>query len=286
MRHIRFICGIGLAVLWLGQVVSTWANDVPRVPSVTVPRPVAERVAEVAEPDLEPVVIQLVIVELRGNFQRAMKEAGFTESAAGNRFIFGTEPLKDGESDNLSTLLRTLAAHAEVEILSRPQIRGLMGQSAGVGIGSVRSPIPYLTRTGERTFELREVDVGSTLGITIDLTVRAGDETEQIEISPLKISMKTMDGREQIPGLELDVGKPIVSTRTLETSITLIEGTEVNGIALPGPPGRQPILFLCVRRVKTVIGEPLPKPVSAVPIPVASPVPSTVQPAKPPLSRK
>jgi len=47
--------------------------------------------------------------------------------------------------------------------------------------------------------------------------------------------MTTLDGREPIAGVDLDIGKPIVSTRTLETSMTVVNGADPSGIVLPAP---------------------------------------------------
>ncbi len=260
-----FVGGIGITVFWLGQAGLARADDAPRIHSAPAPRPVAEQVAEAVEPEGAPVLMQLLIVELRGDIPRALKEAGFRESAAGSRYVSGMGHRTDRDAENVSALLKTLAAHTEVDILSRPQVRTLMGQSASIQVGALPPRVQYLVRTGAKSFELREAAGVAPLGITIHLTARPGDDPEQVEISPLKISTTTLDGREPIPGLDLDVGKPIVSTRTLETSITLVEGSEVNGIVLPGPPGRQPVLFLSIRRAKATPGEGLPNPVPDVP---------------------
>jgi hypothetical protein len=93
-------------------------------------------------------------------------------------------------------------------------------------------------------------DAQNTLGLKVDLTPRAvPSDPELINIAPLKISFTTVDGREPIPGVDLEIGKPVISTRTLETSFTLVDGGDAIGIVLPGPEGRQPILFLTVHRV-------------------------------------
>lgn len=204
-----------------------------------------------------PVTIQCVIVELRGDVGRALKEAGFRESPSGHRYSAprdGTDPQDESDQQQvtrLKTLLQKLGAHAEVNILSRPQIRALIGQQAMVHIGSHQSSIPYLVQTSDKTFSLRELDVSKIpLGLTVEMTPREVEAADQIEIAPLRISMTTLDGRESIEGVELDVGKPIIATRSLETTITMKAGDEISGIALPGPPGRQPVLFLTPRRLK------------------------------------
>jgi len=102
------------------------------------------------------------------------------------------------------------------------------------------------------------------------------ENSEQIEISPLKVSTTTIDGRQPILGIDLDVGKPIISTRKLETSIRVTDGGETSGIVLPGPPGRHAILFLSVRRLAKEEQQTITNPVvepnsSAAPSPKPNP---------------
>jgi Flp pilus assembly secretin CpaC len=254
-------------VLWLTRAGLACGDDAIRILSFPASPPTVEQAQDAVNPDGNGIVIQLLIVELRGDIQRALKEAGFRESASGNHNLSGTGLRRERDSQTVNALLKIMSAHAEVDVLSRPQVRTLIGQSANIQVGTAPPRIPYLVRTGTKSFELREAASGTPLGITINLTPRAGDDSEQIEISPLQISTTTLDGREQIPGLDLDVGKPIVSTRTLETSITLIDGAEASAITLPGPPGRQPILFLTARRMKRTAGS-LQRPAETQPLQV------------------
>jgi hypothetical protein len=115
---------------------------------------------------------------------------------------------------------------------------------------------------------LKESVADARLGIRIQLTVRpVAGQDDKLSVSPIKISMTTLDGREPIEGVDLDIGKPIVSTRTLETSMTVVNGAEPSGIVLPAPAGRQPVLFVSVQRVREPrLGEILPDPGAMIPI--------------------
>jgi hypothetical protein len=239
---------------------------------------VVEQAPESSPAEGEQILMKLVIIEVRGDVPRALKEAGFRETAAGHRYV----SLAGDGADQLATLLKTLALHAEIDILSRPHVRTLTGQAASIQVmQELPEQIPYLVRTGAKSFELRETARGTNLGISIQLTAQAGDDAGQIEISPLKIATTTLDGRERIPGLDLEAGKPIISTRTLETTISVADGAEINGIAVPGPPGRQPVLFLSALRVKEARGEVLPNPLPEISPPAAGPAaPSDGQPPK------
>jgi Flp pilus assembly secretin CpaC len=277
MRLREITCVIGLIALSMGQTGTVHADDVPRASSNQLTA--IELVTEEAIPKL--VVIQMMIIELRGDVQSALKHAGFRESAVGNRYFSETQEGDDRDAHHLITLLQTLKTHAEVEVLSRPTVRAIIGQSATVFVGQTLAGIPYLVRTGPKSFELRETEVKSELGFGVELTPNDDEQAERIELSPLKIFTKTIDGREPIAGLDLDVGKPILSTRTLETSITLTNGSGVNGIALPGPPGRQAVIFLSAHRMKNEnLNETLPNPIPVV-VPTRKPVPAADPTASP-----
>ncbi len=254
---------LGLCFVWLVQAGCVLAADAPEI-STPAPRPATVPAAEPERPEGDPVVLQLVLIELKGNVQQALKAAGFRESASSYRFVSTLEQPVGQDPDRLPAVLKTLSAHAELKVLSRPQVRTIMGQACMCQIGTTPAPIPYFVRTGTKMFELREFTTTADLGLMISLTPQPGDDANLIDLSPLKISTTTLDGREPISGLDLDVGKPIVSTRTLETSFTLSKGTEVNGIALPGPSDHQPILFISIRGPTSLpaAAEPLPSPPS------------------------
>ncbi len=244
---------------------------VPVRTAVTRPVRVTEE-REVAD----QIQMELLVVELRGNVQRALKEADFHESPGSHRYASAADHAWGGESKWLAKELETMKAYAEIEILSRPHIRAPLGQPAEVQVSCGTPQIAYLVRTGKKTFELREAAAQPALGLMIKLTAQvAAEDSGRIEISPLAISTTTFDGREPIPGIDLDVGKPILSTRKLETSITVTDAAETSGIVLPGPSGRQAILFLRVRRVTEEVRQiPTGRIVEENPVPVANPKPN------------
>jgi hypothetical protein len=216
------------------------------------------------------VEIDMQIVELRGDVQRALKEGDFHESADGQRNASATGRSTPRGYESWKKQLEAMKAHAEVNVLSRPTIRALLGQEVHIQVGTGISRISYLVPTGKKTFEIREAVVEPALGLTIRLTAQAvAEDSTQTEISPLNISTTTFDGRELIPGVDLDVGKPIISTRKLETSIILVAG-EFSGIVLPGPAGRQAVLFLCARIVPKEGRAVAPKP-AVEPTPAPAP---------------
>jgi len=220
-----------------------------------------------ADASVEPVAVKLklLLVELRGDAQRALKEAGFSN-------VGRSVAVNPGHSELMEIgpgILESLKQHAEFfHVVSCPQITTRVGQSATIQISATPTPVPYLVRTGEKTFELRESAPGVQLGIRIEVTVQpVPGDADRLIVSPIKISMTTLDGREPIPGVDLEIGKPIVSTRTLETSITVVKGAEPSGLVLPAPAGRQPVLFVSAQQVRQPRpGEIIPNPGAMIPI--------------------
>jgi type II secretory pathway component GspD/PulD (secretin) len=227
----------------------------------------------VAKPSVPPdeplqIIIQATIVEVSGDsISSALKEIGFRESAAGNRFsatattrpqlgMLATEKDSPGAGQLVTEILQRLSKLNEIQILSRPQIRALSGHSASVTVGTVNKPIPYLVRKSETTFELKHFTPENQLGISIDVTANAVEDAAEIELMSLKVATTTLDGREEIPGLNIDIGLPLVNTRSLQTSMKISGPNEVRGLAIPGPPGRQPVIFLTARKIDRVPDPP------------------------------
>src|SRR5262249_40830047 len=149
-----------------------------------------------------------------GGVERAIVEQQLVE----HYVTYGIQPPFNASTrkPTLDQQLEMLRKHADLEVLSRPQIRTVMGQPASIQIGSAASKVSYFVRTGEKTFELKEATFDAPLGISFDVTPRAVEgDPDRIEISPLKICTTTLDGREPVAGVDLQIGKPIVSVRKL-----------------------------------------------------------------------
>jgi hypothetical protein len=270
MKRRPFVCAAVLLCAWLGDTGRLRSDDAQR-PDQTSARPVPQasvsRIGEKTEPDR--VEVRMRLVELRGDAKRALKAAGF--SAVGR---FEGRPLPPGCTFFGPGHFELLKESADsLDVLSAPTIRTVVGQTSSIQVSSGHVPLPYFVRTGEKTFELKENAVDTQLGIRIQLAVqRVAGYDDTLSLSPIKISMTTLDGREPVAGVDLDIGKPIVSTRTLETSMTVVNGAEPSGIVLPAPAGRQPVLFLGVQRVREPrIGEVVPHPGAMIPIPTKPP---------------
>jgi hypothetical protein len=245
----------------LGNVGGLRPNESDRPPKAPPPASVSR-----ADRKIEPALVQvrLWLVELRGDAKRALKEAGFSAVGRSEGRRRDTELIETGPG-----ILDLLKQNADaLDVLGAPTITADSGRASSIEVSTSPVQIPYFVRTGQKTFELKESAADAQLGIRIQLTVRpVAGQDDKLSVSPIKISMTTLDGREPIAGVDLDIGKPIVSTRTLETSMTVVNGAEPSGIVLPAPAGRQPVLFVSVQRVRQPRpGEILPHPNAMVPI--------------------
>jgi hypothetical protein len=266
MKWRRFVCAGILFWAWLGNADGLRPNDSDRSPKAPPPASVSR-----AQPEVEANLVQvrLLLIELRGDAKRALKEAGFSAVGRSEGRRRDTELIETGPG-NLDSLKQNADS---LDVLSAPRITTDLGQASSIEISTGPLKLPYFVRTGEKTFELKESAADAQLGIRIQLTVRpVAGQDDKLSVSPIKISMTTLDGREPIAGVDLDIGKPIVSTRTLETSMTVVNGAEPSGIVLPAPAGRQPVLFVSVQRVREPRpGEILPHPGAMIPIQTKSP---------------
>jgi hypothetical protein len=208
--------------------------------------------AGIFQEDSDSVAIELEIWEVHGDEARALKDSGFRQ-VGGLLRVGGDGTKRGGQATSAKELLEVLSRHAQLTGVTGPKLTTRLGHRTGLkmGLGVTNFHLHYMVRTGEKTFELQSLPAEdrNSLGLAIDLTPQAvPNDPELITLSPLKITFGTVDGHEPVPGVELEIGKPIISTRKLETSITVEYGDAIC-IVLPGPEGRQPILFITVHRV-------------------------------------
>jgi hypothetical protein len=227
-RLIALVLPLATAV-WLGMATRARVDD--RV------------YANPDEADAETVLIQTLILELRLDAKRVsmdqinpdLESMGISFIGRTGRMRLDPEQLGRGPRDT-------------IQILSRPQLRAILGQAqaAHVQVAGQQS-VSYFVREGKDTFKLQKLD--AKLGIEFSVTPEALEgDLDRIVLSNLKISTTTLDGREPIDGSDLDAGRPIISTRTLETSLTVGTNDGYVGFLLPAPSGRMPLLFFQVRK--------------------------------------
>jgi hypothetical protein len=111
-----------------------------------------------------------------------------------------------------------------------------------------RQVFTFLVPLGNGKFEARQ-SAAHELGLKFTLQVQGveGDDG-LVDVAPLEIYISSLDGREPVEGLDLDVGKPIVATRSLKTTARMKLGA-TRIIAIPSGPTTQAVLLLRVGRL-------------------------------------
>ena len=104
-----------------------------------------------------------------------------------------------------------------VDSIFAPNILVRAGQDAAVFI-KPSSSFQYLQRLDNGLFELHEAD--SLTGAELHTTVRP-NVNGTLQIDPFKIILTTVKSREKIEGVDLNIGKPIVSQDTLIQSMRI-----------------------------------------------------------------
>lgn len=118
---------------------------------------------------------------------------------------------------------------AKVEIIASPRVMVCSKNSFEISVGS-QQPLEYFEKRPDGLFELKSLD--EETGLTIKANVAEGDR-DRIILRDLTIRLRSIEGREPIEGVSLDVGRPIVGLRELLTTIAVHPGRDF-GILL-GP---------------------------------------------------
>jgi hypothetical protein len=152
-----------------------------------------------------------------------------------------------------------------VTVLAAPKLAVVAGRSGVVQIQNVQI-FTYLEPLGDAKFQARHTDPAE-LGMKFVLGVEPVEgDTQAVEVSPLEIQLSVLDGREPVEGLDLDVGKPIIATRSLKTTAKMKLGA-TRLIPIPSGPKTQAALLLRINRVDTADLQPDPPRSSTIPDP-------------------
>ena len=104
------------------------------------------------------------------------------------------------------------------EILSSPRIGVLPNQKATVRAGY--PPIEYLEYLDEGLYRLHTTERKASPRVNLDVTVSPGRAAGTVDLD-IGFALAVMTGREPITGTELDVGRPIIVIRTLNTKLEM-----------------------------------------------------------------
>jgi hypothetical protein len=138
-----------------------------------------------------------------------------------------------------------------LDVLAAPRVTVVAGQEAAIRIGTTGPH--YFVPAQEGTYRHMRVeeDIGTDLKVIVD-TVPGDPGRAALS---LDFSLREIVGREPLPGVDLDVGPPIVRSREMKTTVTtrlgewlcLGTGTASDG---QGPTPRHGPLFILVRVVQ------------------------------------
>jgi len=141
-----------------------------------------------------------------------------------------------------------MPADVSAEMLSSPRVGVLPNQKATLRAGY--PPIEYFDFLDDGLYRLHTTERAESPRIALDVTVSPGRAAETVDLD-IGFALAVMTGREPVTGTHLDVGRPIVVTRELNTSLEMRLGEWRLLSALLTQPAetdsRQYLLiFLCV----------------------------------------
>lgn len=138
-------------------------------------------------------------------------------------------------------------AAAEVEILAQPRITVGAGSTAIVKTGAA---LHYFEPRKDGAYDLRVVPQEDAPGLEYSVRVRPGDGKKLHLDCQLKLIL--LEGREKIPDVELEVGRPKVSVHDFKAGLNAVLGewSFVSSQFLPDKSGRGGDVLLILLRVR------------------------------------
>jgi len=122
------------------------------------------------------------------------------------------------------------------QIVAAPKLAVLRDQKASLTVGR---PVAYLSTEKDDCLKLQEMP-GVVEGVSVDLTLQ-WIKPEGIRFSELTLRVSRVSGREPVPNVPLEVGKPILESRETNLGLTLDTG-RIGIIPLPERVDEAPIL--------------------------------------------
>jgi hypothetical protein len=143
-----------------------------------------------------------------------------------------------------------------VTVLAAPKLATVAGRPGVVQI-QTEQIFTYLEPLGDGKFQAKHTDP-TELGMKFVLGVEPVEgDAQAVDVSPLEIQLSVLDGREPVEGLDLDVGKPIIATRSLKTTAKMKLG-DTRLIPIPSGPKTQAALLLRISRIASTQQEVIP----------------------------
>ncbi len=124
------------------------------------------------------------------------------------------------------------------EVLSAPRILADIGDTAGITIGTT---IPYMVQRDDGSLVVEYTD-GINEGIVVELLIDEAN-ADIVSFKDLSVEVNRIAGRQEIPGVPFDVGRPTVQSMKIATAMAL--GTDNLAIIhLPRVTDENPPLFI------------------------------------------
>ncbi len=127
------------------------------------------------------------------------------------------------------------------EVLAAPRIRAKVGQQAGITIGTT---VPYMVKREDGSLVVEsaaEVNEGLAVKLTID---KAGEGL--VSFKDISVEINRIAGRQKIAGVPFDVGRPIIQSMKVSSSMVL-GADHVAIITLPRVTEDNPPIFIFLR---------------------------------------
>jgi hypothetical protein len=206
----------------------------------------------------EGFTIEMMISELPSESLRAGSTLEGT--AVGSTAPAGPPPTPDPSSRAIRSYASNLPPG--VKVLAAPKVLVMPRESITVDIAASQS-FTYLESEGPGRYVARQSEP-QKLGMKISVKADPSPDDASVVLCRLECETSALVGREPVKGLDLDVGRPIVSSWSLKTTAAAKLRTPVV-VFLPSGPNRTCLLTL-------VVNNQLPKPEEGTPI---LPKPST-----------
>lgn len=222
MRQVgECLVAVGLS---LGLVTPAYSTDEPNTPRVLVEirvvqlntkakeaGPSREAVSEAVEPETlrHSDTGETIYVAPQG---RDLLLEGQVLPAAGGKACATQSAGAKGTSTTPED--RIAARDAVWNELSAPRIISYVGQAAAVNIGA---KVPYMVKRPDGSFVLEQ---GEAEGLHVELQV--GEATAAgVRIDRLEVKLTQLVGREPIPDVSFDIGKPCYRTRHMRVALRI-----------------------------------------------------------------
>ena len=141
-----------------------------------------------------------------------------------------------------------LPAEANVDLITEPSLRVIAGMKAVI---MTRSQLQYFEATGDGLYALRTAEQEDAPGVELGCTVTPDKKNRVVLDIDLKLVL--MERREKIPGVKLDVGRPVLLTHAISSRLSiaqdrwaLVSAQQVESASEDG--GHVLLCFLRVRR--------------------------------------